>query len=200
MHVNRNCCDTRARRSTLFVRKDILWCSSRSAPFQGRGSRQSVTSFSRGTFKLHPLPPPSGTSQQSVGKLQLWNQSFLRLSEEGSKGRGYLFWDRRVIVHSYTCHRENKSNICTVRWKLRVRRAGRWGLEFSHLSCAGSWYQHPGYQRENIGAPLPRSWGFVRSGHAGAAVPRPPSSAESRCRWSVMKLQFVISRTSVWQL
>lgn len=129
----------------------------------------------RHIFKLHPLPPPSGTSQQSVGKLQLWTQSFLRLSEEGSKGRGYLFLDRRVIVHSYTCRRENKSNICVVRWKLRVRGAGRWGLELTHLSCAGSWYRHPWYQRENIGAPLPRSWGLVRSGHVGAAAPRPPA-------------------------
>lgn len=159
-------------------------------------------------FKQHlstgalPAPPPAGTSQQSFGKLQLWNQSFLRLSEKRSKGREHLFLDRRVILLSYTCHRGNKSNICIIRWKLRVRKAGRWGLESRHLSCAVSlyqlildtwtdlcnltisavdtgYYQHPWYRRESIAGLQPsfrapvRFWPSFQVG-----------SAESQCKRS----------------
>lgn len=141
MHVNRNSCDGgwhTCMSLFLFVRKDIR-CQS--PPFQ-RLWKPVTWHY---IFNLHlsteALPPPARTSQQSFGKLQLWNQSFLRLSEKRSKGREHLFLARRVILHSYTCHRGNKSNICIIRWKLRVRKAGRWGLESSHLSCAVSLYQ-----------------------------------------------------------
>lgn len=212
-HVNRNCCDGGRHTCTslfLFAGKDILRGPRPSPPF--RGSWESVTSFSSETFLLSgDLLLPAGTSQKSLGKLRLWSQSFLSLSEKHSKDREYLFLDRRVILHSYTCHRGNKSNICTIRRKLRVRRAGRWGFEFVHLSCAvslyrlilGTWmdlcnliisavdagyYQHLWYPHENtlVAGLRSSTWSLA--------------SAESHRRWSGIKLQFVISRMSVWQL
>lgn len=46
-------------------------------------------------FQTRALPPPAaGTSQQSFGKLQRWNQSFLRLSEKDGAGKAesIYFW------------------------------------------------------------------------------------------------------------
>lgn len=188
MHVNRNCCDDGWHTCTslfLFVRKDIRRRSCRSPPF--RGLQKSATRCH--IFKLHlstgALPPPAGASQQSFGKIQLWNQSFLRFSEKHSKGREHLFLVRQEILHSYTCHRGNKSNICIIRWKLRVRKAGRWGLESSHLAYAfflyqlildtwtdlcsliisavdAGYYQHPWYQHESIAALQPSFWALAQ--------------------------------------
>lgn len=46
-------------------------------------------------FQTRALPPSAaGTSQQSFGKLQCWNQSFLRLSEKDGAGKAesIYFW------------------------------------------------------------------------------------------------------------
>lgn len=136
--------DARARRSSLIVRKDICCQSCRSPPFRG------VTEVGDPKSRFQ-TPFVNWSSSSSF----CWNLSAIvwqasasesklpETSREGwsRKGREHLFLDRQVILHSYACHRGSKSNICIIRWKLRVRKAGRWGLESSHPSWAVSLYQ-----------------------------------------------------------
>lgn len=134
--------DTRARRSSyLWGRISAAGQSGRHL-FGGYGSRRPRIAFSNSICQLEPfllllLEPLSN----HLAGFSFGIKASRDFSEKRSKDREHLFLDMQAILHSYTCHRGNKSNICIIRWKLRVRKAGRWGLETSHLSCAVSLYQ-----------------------------------------------------------